>query len=108
MQNSLELVRFEIPYKLIGSFNKCEESISFHTLSNIVPFFSMHSLDTGNSLTEVEKKLLLLCQSQTSLSTNETEDENQTSLSPNDVCTSGEPNLPSTHGNYMKLLIKHL
>jgi len=53
--------------------------------------------DTGNSLTEVEKKLLLLCQSQTSLSTNETEDDNQTSLSPNDVCTSGEPNLPSTH-----------
>ena len=59
----------------------------------------MHSLDTGNSLTEVEKKLLLLCQSQTSLSTNETKDENQTSSSQNDVRTSDEENLTSSHGN---------
>ena len=59
----------------------------------------MHSVDTGNSLTEVEKKLLLLCQSQTSLSTNETKDENQTSSSQNDVRTSDEENLTSKHGN---------
>ena len=59
----------------------------------------MHSLDTGNSLTEVEKKLLLLCQSQTSLSTNETKDENQTSSSQNDAHMSGEQNLNSSHGN---------
>ena len=59
----------------------------------------MHSLDTGNSLTEVEKKLLLLCQSQTSLSTNETKDENQTSSSQNDAHMSGEQGLNSSHGN---------
>jgi len=53
--------------------------------------------DTGNSLTEVEKKLLLLCQSQTSLSTNETKDENQTSSSQNDIRTSDEENLTSSH-----------
>merc|ERR1712136_47885 len=48
-------------------------------------------------LTEVEKKLLLLCQSQTSLSTNETKDENQTSSSQNDIRTSDEENLTSSH-----------
>ena len=62
-------------------------------------FFFMHSVDTGNSLTEVEKKLLLLCQSQASLSTNEANDENQTSLSQNGASTSGEQNLTSSHGN---------
>jgi len=55
--------------------------------------------DTGNSLTEVEKKLLLLCQSQASLSTNEANDEKQTSLSQNGVSTSGEQNLTSSHAN---------
>merc|ERR1712198_824442 len=52
--------------------------------------------DTGNSLTEVEKKLLLLCQSQTSLSTNETKDENQTSSSQNDIRMSDEENLTTS------------
>merc|ERR1712198_375564 len=55
--------------------------------------------DTGNSLTEVEKKLLLLCQSQTSLSTNETKDKDKTSSSQNDIRTSDEENLTSKHAN---------
>jgi len=47
--------------------------------------------DTGNSLSEVEKKLLLLCQSQATANTEKTTDENNTSSAQDDFSASTQP-----------------
>ena len=81
--------------------------MNYHIIIFINFFYNQHHLiitvtlsDTGNSLSEVEKKLLLLCQSQATANTEKTTDENNTSSAQDDFSASTQPqDQPIENGN---------